>query len=63
VDELSKEVDELSKEAAAARGRKPWQPPVLKSVGTIEKILQGGAGKVSLTGGDSGDARKEVGNL
>jgi len=63
VDELSKEVDELSKEAAAARGRKPWQPPVLKSVGTIDKILLGGGGKVSLTGGDTGDARKEKGNL
>jgi hypothetical protein len=54
-------MDELSKKAAPACDRKPWQPPALKSVGTIEKVLQGGAGKVSLTGGDSGDARKQSG--
>jgi len=54
-------VDEISKKAAAARDRKPWQPPVLKSVGTIETTLHGGGGKLSLVGGDSGDARKQSG--
>ena len=54
-------MDELSKKPAAARDRKPWQPPALKSVGTIEKVLQGGKGKLSPTAGDSGDSRKPSG--
>jgi hypothetical protein len=47
----------------ATRTRRPWAPPALKTVGTISEVLQGGGGKLSQTGGDGGESRKEKGNL
>jgi len=47
-------MDEHSKNA----GRKPWQPPALKSVGTMEQALQGGTGKLSQFTVDPGESRK-----
>jgi hypothetical protein len=40
--------------------RRPWVAPTLKLVGTIADVLQGGGGKLSLTGGDPGDHRKQA---
>jgi hypothetical protein len=35
--------------------RRPWEPPALKSVGTISQLVRTGGGKVSAVSGDSGD--------
>lgn len=39
-----------------------WQPMKLAYVGTVAEALRGGTGKLSLTGGDPGDMRKQKGN-
>jgi hypothetical protein len=36
--------------------RRPWEPPAVKTVGTIGQLLQAGGGKLSLAADDSGDA-------
>ena len=41
--------------------RRPWEPPAMKAVGTISEVLEGGGGKLTLTGGDPGEARKQQG--
>jgi hypothetical protein len=46
----------------STRGRAPWTPPTLKPVGTIRQVVQGGGGKLSVTGGDTGEPRKQVGS-
>lgn len=43
--------------------RRPWVSPVLKVVGTIADILQGGGGKISVEGGDPGEIRKQTGQI
>jgi hypothetical protein len=43
------------------RDRRPWEPPAVKMVGTIGEVLQGGEGKLSVTGGDPGESRKQRG--
>ena len=45
----------------AMQNRRPWAPPALKIVGTIATVLQGGGGKLSTTGGDPGENRKQSG--
>jgi hypothetical protein len=50
-----------SKKPTLAQDRRPWAPPALKTVGTIADVLQGGGGKLSTTGGDPGDVRKQSG--
>lgn len=42
--------------------RRPWQPPVLTSRGTLGSLLEGGRHKVSVTTGDSGESRKHPGS-
>lgn len=42
----------------ATRGRRPWEPPTLKTVGTIGEVLRQGGGKVSILTGDPGEPRK-----
>lgn len=39
-----------------------WQPMKLAYIGTVAEALRGGSGKLSLTGGDPGDTRKQQGN-
>ena len=41
--------------------RRPWEPPAVKTVGTIGEVLQQGGGKPSTIGGDPGDFRKQTG--
>jgi len=41
------------------RVRRPWEPMQLRYVGHVADILQGGGGKISMTGGDPGEVRKE----
>lgn len=47
----------------ATQARRPWVPPTVKTVGTISAVLQAGGGKVSQSGGDGGDSRKESGTI
>jgi hypothetical protein len=42
--------------------RREWIPPALRFVGTTGEVLQGGGGKLSVTGGDPGEGRKEKGS-
>lgn len=41
---------------------KQWGKPQVKDLGSVEQVILGGGGKLSLTGGDPGEARKERGN-
>jgi hypothetical protein len=43
------------------RERRNWEPMKLRHVGHVGDVLRGGGGKISLVGGDSGDARKQRG--
>jgi hypothetical protein len=55
-------MDDLStKKGIKDRDRRPWQTPEMVAVGTINQVLQGGMGKLSITGGDPGESRKQVG--
>jgi hypothetical protein len=53
-------MNELEK-PTAARDRRPWVTPNLKPIGSLEQVLQGGGGKLSTTGGDPGEHRKQSG--
>jgi hypothetical protein len=41
--------------------KRKWEPMRLRYVGNVRDVLRGGGGKLSPTGGDSGDARKPQG--
>jgi hypothetical protein len=40
--------------------RRPWEPPTVKAVGTVGEVLKQGGGKITKTGGDPGEARKQT---
>ena len=42
--------------------KKTWEMPKLTRVGSINEVVLGGGGKLSLTGGDPGESRKEKGS-
>ena len=46
------------KEPMQARDRRPWLSPELKQIGKIADLVQGGQGKLVLTGSDPGEGRK-----
>lgn len=52
---------EADKVSDAADAKRPWEPPRLTYLGHINEIVQGGGGKLSLSGGDPGDPRKPSG--
>ena len=52
---------DINKRRPVTPERRPWEPPTIKSVGTIGQVLQGGGGKLSTTGGDPGENRKQSG--
>ena len=55
-------MDDLStKKGIKDRDRRPWQTPEMVTVGTINRVLQGGGGKTSKVGGDPGESRKMTG--
>jgi hypothetical protein len=37
----------------------PWQTPEIVMVANMHDIVRGGGGKLSVTGGDPGESRKE----
>jgi hypothetical protein len=39
--------------------KQPWEPMQLTYVGHVAEIVKGGMGKLSTTGGDTGEPRKE----
>jgi len=41
--------------------KKKWEPMELKFIDRIKDIILGGGGKLSTTGGDPGENRKEMG--
>ena len=51
-------MDKLNKQDT---GRRAWEPPALKPVGTIGEVLQGGGGKFSIMPTDPGESRKPSG--
>jgi hypothetical protein len=56
-----KGMNTFNKPSFTTSERRPWQPPAVKTVGTISQVLQGGGGKLSTTGGDPGENRKQSG--
>jgi len=54
--------DDGEKVAAGNSSRAGWTKPQLKYVGNVSEILQGGGGKLSITGGDPGEGLKEKGS-
>jgi hypothetical protein len=57
--------EKLAAEAASKRRdsleRRPWRTPVLKNIGSVGSVLQGGGGKLSPSHLDPGDIRKPPG--
>jgi len=49
-------MENSSKDTRSTLRRRPWEPPAVKTVGTIGQLLQAGGGKLSLAADDSGDA-------
>jgi hypothetical protein len=49
--------------SSPTRDRRPWEPPTVKTVGTIGEVLQQGVGKTSKVGGDPGESRKMGGSM
>ncbi len=41
--------------------RKQWMPMKMTHLGDVRTLLKGGGGKLSLTGGDPGENRKQQG--
>ncbi len=41
--------------------KQPWECPKLTYVGRVRDVVQFGGGKLSITGGDPGDPRKQSG--
>jgi hypothetical protein len=39
-------------------GRRTWQPPVVKRVGSVGDVLRGGNGKLTVLTGDPGEPQK-----
>jgi hypothetical protein len=39
--------------------KQPWEPMQLTYVGHVAEIVQSGGGKLSTTGGDTGEPRKQ----
>jgi hypothetical protein len=54
-------MDTPPKEASAKRDRRPWETPAMKIIGTISEVVQSSPGKLSVSGGDPGEGRKESG--
>ena len=48
---------------APTQDRRPWEPPAVKTVGTVGEVLQQGSGKLSKAGGDPGESRKQTGQV
>jgi len=46
---------------ATRTGKRKWEPPTIKSVGTLADTVKGGGGKLSVTLADTGDDRKPKG--
>ncbi len=44
---------------AARESRAAWETPELRRVGHVGEVLQTGPGKLSPTGGDTGEMRQE----
>ncbi len=42
-------------------GNKKWGKPQVKDLGNVEEVILSGNGKLSLTGGDPGESRKQRG--
>lgn len=57
-------LDETRKrEAGDTPGAKqPWEPMTLVCVGRVAEIVQGGGGKLAISGADTGDTRKPRGS-
>ncbi len=51
---------ERSKTPETGESKQPWEPITLTYVGHIGEIVQIGGGKTNLTGGDTGEPRKET---
>jgi hypothetical protein len=43
------------RQTPSTQGRRPWEPPALRSIGTVGQLVQTGMGKISAVTGDSGD--------
>jgi hypothetical protein len=43
--------------------KQPWESPKVTYVGRVRDVVQFGTGKLSQTGGDPGEPRKEQGTL
>ena len=41
--------------------KQPWESPKLTYIGHVRDVVQHGGGKVTLSGGDPGDPRKQSG--
>jgi len=54
-------MDKFKEQTPATRERRAWEPPAVKTVGTISEVLRTGGGKVSPSPADPGEVRKPPG--
>jgi hypothetical protein len=54
-------MDKFKEPTPAAPGRRQWESPAVKTVGTISEVLRTGGGKVSPSPADPGEVRKPPG--
>jgi hypothetical protein len=48
-------MEKSDKLTSRTQGRRPWEPPALKAIGSISQLVQGGMGKITAVVGDPGD--------
>jgi hypothetical protein len=48
-------MEKSDKLASRTQGRRPWEPPALKAIGSVSELVQSGQGKTTAIVGDPGD--------
>jgi hypothetical protein len=48
-------MEKSDKLASRTHGRRPWEPPALKAIGSVSQLVQSGVGKTTAIVGDPGD--------
>ena len=54
-------MDKVKEQTPAARDRRTWESPAVKTVGSISDVLRTGGGKVSPSPNDPGEIHKPPG--
>lgn len=56
---MSERKQQSAESVRAGAPKKAWEPPGLSYIGDIADIVRSGGGKLSISGGDPGESRKQ----